>query len=161
MLTGNFGKPGAVYSPSSLVDITAGGKSGAQTPVVGMPLISGLVPCNVIAEEILTDHPARYRAMIVESANPAHSLADSQAHAGGAGGARPRRRHRRGDDRDRPPGRLRAAGVDPVREVGGDVLQLRVPPQRVPPARARADAARRAAARARDPRPAGRGAAAP
>ena len=43
-----------------------------------MPLISGLVPCNVIAEEILTDHPARYRAMIVESANPAHSLADSQ-----------------------------------------------------------------------------------
>jgi formate dehydrogenase len=33
----------------------------------------------VIAEEILTDHPARYRAMIVESANPAHSLADSKA----------------------------------------------------------------------------------
>src|SRR6185369_5745846 len=46
--------------------------------VVGMPLNSGLVPCNVIAEEILTDHPARYRAMIVESANPAHSLADSK-----------------------------------------------------------------------------------
>jgi len=36
------------------------------------------VPCNVIAEEILTDHPRRYRAMIVESGNPAHSLADSQ-----------------------------------------------------------------------------------
>src|SRR3989440_5258017 len=77
VLTGNFGKPGAVYSPSSLVDITAGGKIRGKTPVVGMPLISGLVPCNVIAEEILTDHPARYRAMIVESANPAHSLADS------------------------------------------------------------------------------------
>ena len=78
VLTGNFGKPGAAYSPSSLVDITAGGKIRGKTPVVGMPLISGLVPCNVIAEEILTDHPARYRAMIVESANPAHSLADSQ-----------------------------------------------------------------------------------
>ena len=77
VLTGNFGKPGAVYSPSNLVDITAGGKIRGKTPVVGMPLISGLVPCNVIAEEILTDHPARYRAMIVESANPAHSLADS------------------------------------------------------------------------------------
>ena len=38
--------------------------------------ISGLVPCNVIAEEILTDHPDRYRAMLVESGNPAHSLAD-------------------------------------------------------------------------------------
>jgi anaerobic selenocysteine-containing dehydrogenase len=35
------------------------------------------VPCNVIPEEILTDHPDRYRAMIVESANPAHSLADT------------------------------------------------------------------------------------
>jgi anaerobic selenocysteine-containing dehydrogenase len=79
VLTGNFGKPGAAYSPSSMIDITAGGKIRGKTPVVGMPLISGLVPCNVIAEEILTDHPARYRAMIVESANPAHSLADSQS----------------------------------------------------------------------------------
>ena len=35
------------------------------------------MPCNVIAEEILTDHPDRYRAMLVESANPAHSLADA------------------------------------------------------------------------------------
>jgi len=31
----------------------------------------------VIADEILTDHPDRYRAMLVESANPVHSLADS------------------------------------------------------------------------------------
>ena len=54
MLTGNFGKPGSVYSPSSLVDITAGGKTRGRSPVAGMPLISGLVPCNVIAEEILT-----------------------------------------------------------------------------------------------------------
>jgi formate dehydrogenase len=36
------------------------------------------VPCNVIAEEILTLHPKRYRAMLVEAANPAHSLADSK-----------------------------------------------------------------------------------
>src|SRR5581483_2885404 len=27
--------------------------------------------------EILTEHPARFRAMLVESSNPAHSLADS------------------------------------------------------------------------------------
>jgi formate dehydrogenase len=31
----------------------------------------------VIADEILTDHPDRFRAMLVETANPAHSLADS------------------------------------------------------------------------------------
>ena len=29
------------------------------------------------ARQILTDHPKRYRAMLVEAANPAHSLADS------------------------------------------------------------------------------------
>jgi len=81
LLTGNFGKPGAQYSPSSVVNLAGAGLSGGgstrRSPVVGAPIISGLVPCNVIAEEILTDHPGRYRAMLVESANPAHSLADS------------------------------------------------------------------------------------
>jgi anaerobic selenocysteine-containing dehydrogenase len=81
LLTGNFGKRGAQYVPSSLVPIGrdrghATGE-GPRSPVVGAPIISGLVPANVITEEILTDHPARYRAMLVESANPAHSLADS------------------------------------------------------------------------------------
>ncbi|MGH8999371.1 MAG: molybdopterin-dependent oxidoreductase, partial [Acidimicrobiia bacterium] len=78
VLTGNFGRLGTAYVPSHLVDITRGGKTGGRrSPVAGARLISGLVPCNVIAEEILTDHPQRYRAMLVESANPAHSLADS------------------------------------------------------------------------------------
>ena len=48
-----------------------------MTPVSGHRIIAGLVPCNAIPDEILTDHPRRTRAMIVESANPAHSLADS------------------------------------------------------------------------------------
>lgn len=83
MLTGHFAKPGAQYAFSSLVKLGGGGsgdKGGAArvSPVAGAKIISGLVPCNVIAEEILTDHPKRYRAMIVESGNPAHSLADSQ-----------------------------------------------------------------------------------
>ena len=50
-------------------------------PGHGRAIIGGLVPCNVIPDEILTDHPDRFRAMIVESANPAHSLADSQRFA--------------------------------------------------------------------------------
>jgi anaerobic selenocysteine-containing dehydrogenase len=84
LLTGNIGKPGAQYVPTSLVSIVrsspdgSAGKPARTSPVAGARIISGLVPCNVIAEEILTDHPKRYRAMIVESANPAHSLADSQ-----------------------------------------------------------------------------------
>jgi anaerobic selenocysteine-containing dehydrogenase len=76
-LTGNFGKKGAHYVPTTLVPF-ASGASGKKSPVVGAPIISGLVPCNSIAEEILTDHPRRYRGMLVEAANPAHSLADSQ-----------------------------------------------------------------------------------
>jgi anaerobic selenocysteine-containing dehydrogenase len=49
-----------------------------KSPVGGHRIITGLIPCNVIPEEILTDHPNRFRAVLVESANPAHSLADSQ-----------------------------------------------------------------------------------
>lgn len=75
LLTGNFGKPGTAYIPTGLVQF-ASGASGRVSPVKEAPIISGLVPCNVIAEEILTDHPKRYRAMIVEASNPAHSLAD-------------------------------------------------------------------------------------
>ncbi len=45
--------------------------------MTGAPIIGGLVPSNVIPQEILTDHPDRFRAMIVESSNPAHSIADS------------------------------------------------------------------------------------
>jgi anaerobic selenocysteine-containing dehydrogenase len=81
LLTGNLGRQGGQYLFSSLAPI---GRDrghpvgeGPRSPVAGAQIISGLVPCNVIAEEILTDHPDRYRAMIVESANPAHSLADS------------------------------------------------------------------------------------
>lgn len=77
LLTGNFGKPGAQFLPTPMVPI-ADGKHRKDSPVVGARIVGGLVPCNVIAEEILTDHPDRYRAMIVEASNPAHSLADTE-----------------------------------------------------------------------------------
>lgn len=87
MLGGHFGRPGTAFMPTSMVALARGDKAakgggsgaskGTVSPVVGARIISGLVPCNVITEEILTDHPARYRAMFVESGNPAHSLADS------------------------------------------------------------------------------------
>jgi anaerobic selenocysteine-containing dehydrogenase len=76
-LTGSLGKPGTHYVPTTLVDV-ADGRSSKVSPVAGARIVGGMVPCNVIAEEILTDHPKRYRAMIVEAANPAHSLADSK-----------------------------------------------------------------------------------
>ena len=77
VLCGHFGKEGGHYVPAYLQNIAGSGRSSRKSPVVKAPIISGMIPCNVIADEILTDHPDRYRAMIIESANPVHSLADS------------------------------------------------------------------------------------
>ncbi len=84
ILRGSFAKPGGVHPHTGIGSIVGGGGSGKSrsqrpkvTPVTGAPIIAGLIPCNSIAEEVLTDHPERFRAMIIESSNPAHSLADS------------------------------------------------------------------------------------
>ena len=79
MLTGNFGKVGAHNVTTALAPLASFSNRGPQrSPVGGHRIIAGLTPCNTIADEILSDHPARYRAMLVDSANPAHSVADSQ-----------------------------------------------------------------------------------
>ena len=85
LLTGNFGVPGGMNLHSHFaalrrwqVATRAVGGIEPSTPVTGHRLVTGLVPCNVIPDEILTDHPDRFRAMLVESGNPVHSLADSQ-----------------------------------------------------------------------------------
>ncbi len=82
LLTGNFARPGTQYIPSTMVNLAGhmkqGHKGERRSPVAGARIIAGLVPCNIIADEILTDHPKRYRAMLIEAANPAHSLADSK-----------------------------------------------------------------------------------
>ena len=75
-LTGHFGRPGTHYIAKGLGRIAEGREEGVS-PVAGGRVIAGLVPCNLIASEVLTDHPKRYRAMLIESANPVHSLADS------------------------------------------------------------------------------------
>jgi len=78
ILTGNFAKRGGQHLHSMLGPLFSPSGTG-RTPVTGAPVIAGLVPSNVIPAEIVTDHPDRFRAMIVESSNPAHSIADSQA----------------------------------------------------------------------------------
>ena len=77
ILTGNFAKKGGQHLHSSLAPLFS--TVTGRTPVTGAPIIAGLIPANAVPEEILTDHPDRFRAMIVESGNPAHSLADSAA----------------------------------------------------------------------------------
>jgi formate dehydrogenase len=76
LLTGNFAKPGGQNLHSWMAPLFSARKVG-RTRVTGAPIINGLLPCNVIPDEILTDDDARFRAMLVESSNPAHSLADS------------------------------------------------------------------------------------
>jgi anaerobic selenocysteine-containing dehydrogenase len=81
LLTGNFGVPGGMNLHSRFASLAPGGARAGEgepkTPTGSHRLVTGLVPCNVIPDEILTDHPDRFRALLVESANPVHSLADS------------------------------------------------------------------------------------
>jgi anaerobic selenocysteine-containing dehydrogenase len=88
--TGHYGRKGTAnafvpflsLAKASKGDNTAKKTTGPSkkrvSPVLGEKIIIGLIPCNIIPDEILTDHPKRYRAFIVESGNPVHSLADSQ-----------------------------------------------------------------------------------
>jgi anaerobic selenocysteine-containing dehydrogenase len=78
LLTGNFGKRGTPNLHTQIGKLAGGGRGDRRTPVGGHRIIAGLVPCNAIPDEILTDDPKRFRALLVESGNPAHSLADSQ-----------------------------------------------------------------------------------
>jgi len=76
-LTGNFGRPGTMNLGTHLGKLIGSSRDNKVSPVGGHRIITGLIPCNVIPDEILTDHPDRFRAMVIESGNPVHSLADS------------------------------------------------------------------------------------
>lgn len=95
LLTGHYARPGTNNAFVPLLNLSMStrangpkasqgeGRSGqprpgSHSPVTGAKVIMGLIPCNVIPDEILTDHPNRFRAMFIESSNPVHSLADSQ-----------------------------------------------------------------------------------
>ena len=88
VLPGAYDTEGGTHIPQGLGNILAGDLAHedddgyefdrARSPVTGARLIQGLTPCNSIPEEILSDHPDRFRGMIVESANPVHSLADTK-----------------------------------------------------------------------------------
>lgn len=67
----------AVAAAGPIADRTSNSTQFGTTPVTGARILWGLIPCNSIADEILTDHPDRLRAMWIESSNPLHSLADS------------------------------------------------------------------------------------
>ena len=102
ILTGNFGKPGALgphTSVAPLFNYSAAGKEPLD-PVTGGKIISGLVPCNEIADGFLSDHPERSRAMFIESG----SNASRRVH----------RCYRRRNDRNSRTSRLGASRFIPI-----------------------------------------------
>jgi len=77
LLSGHFGEQGSTNLHTHFGALIGRGRE-RRTPFGDHRIIGGMLPCNAIPELILTDHPKRFRALLVESANPAHSLADSQ-----------------------------------------------------------------------------------
>lgn len=82
LLTGNLGKPGSNNFHTFFLPWV--GHSDAQalrkTMVTGITEIAQLFPPNVLPAEIESDHPQRTRALMVDSANPVVSGADTQAY---------------------------------------------------------------------------------
>lgn len=84
LITGNFNKEGGNHLISQFAPVLAHSKEpeegGVATKVTGMRAISKMFPPNVLPLEINSDHPERIRAVVVDSANPVMSGADSQAY---------------------------------------------------------------------------------
>ncbi len=76
LLTGNFGRSGTNVLHGVLQPLW-GNSRGQRSAVTGQEQIAGLYPPNRLAEEIVTEHPRRVRALWVDSANPAITAADS------------------------------------------------------------------------------------
>ena len=85
LVPGHFGRPGCNCLHTALLPL-AGHSDNPEpdgrawkTAVTGLAEIGKLFPPNVLPAEIDTDRPDRIRGLVVDSANPAVSSADTQA----------------------------------------------------------------------------------
>jgi anaerobic selenocysteine-containing dehydrogenase len=78
LVTGHFGRPGTNAVHSWLQPLWAN-SDGERSEITGLEYIARLLSPNTIAEEVLTDHPHRIRALWVQSGNPANTVADTPA----------------------------------------------------------------------------------
>ncbi|MCA9773380.1 MAG: molybdopterin-dependent oxidoreductase, partial [Myxococcales bacterium] len=86
-VTGNYARPGgnvfaSAFSPAAKF---LSEKEMFRAPVSGVEAIAalggfGMMPPNILPEEVEGDHPERIRAVIVEGANPLLSYADTAAY---------------------------------------------------------------------------------
>ncbi|WP_320819074.1 molybdopterin-dependent oxidoreductase [Thalassolituus sp.] len=87
LVTGNFGKPGTNNLHTMMLPILGHtderygkkGKSLKRTTKHNMFPIAGIYPPNILPDEIEQDSPKRIRAVVVDSANPVLTYANSQA----------------------------------------------------------------------------------
>jgi anaerobic selenocysteine-containing dehydrogenase len=83
LLTGNFAKPGGNNLHTSLIPLIGHSPEGSRrqvSAVNGFPFIGNLLPPNILPSEIDTDHPERTRGLVVDSANPVVTMADTKAY---------------------------------------------------------------------------------
>ena len=85
LVSGQFGKRGGNTFHAHTIpllwhsDAHAPGFDELRTRVTGMFPIAGFYPPNILAAEIDSDHPDRLRGLVVDSANPAVTVANTQA----------------------------------------------------------------------------------
>lgn len=82
LVTGNFGKRGGINLHTSFVPLVGHSVEGREyhSQVNNFPAIGNLLPPNILPSEIDSQHPNRTRGLIVDSANPIVSMADSHAY---------------------------------------------------------------------------------
>jgi anaerobic selenocysteine-containing dehydrogenase len=83
LVTGNFGKKGGNNFHTALVPMVGHSEEGKQqthSKVTRFPFIANLLPPNILPLEIDNDHLDRTRGIVVDSANPMVTAADTQAY---------------------------------------------------------------------------------
>ena len=79
LITGNFLRPGCNGLHSWLAPMWGHSRPGSIDLATGQARIAGLSPPNDMPLTILTDHPERVRAMVVDSGNPANTVTNTTA----------------------------------------------------------------------------------
>jgi len=85
LVTGHFGKRGGMAIHAQTIpllwnsDPDAPGFDALRTQVNGMIPIAGFYPPNILPSEIDSPHPGHLRGLVVDSANPAVTIADTNA----------------------------------------------------------------------------------
>ncbi|MGA9770502.1 MAG: molybdopterin-dependent oxidoreductase [Blastocatellia bacterium] len=83
LLTGNFNKPGGNNLHTAMIPLIGHSQEGERqqrSAVTGFPFIGNLLPPNILPAEIDNDHPDRTRGLVVDSANPMVTMADTPAY---------------------------------------------------------------------------------